>query len=125
MHTILVVDDEFAIVESLCEILDWEGFGVVRASNGLQALEIIEAEPPSLVLLDFMMPVMDGLQTLERIRANPNTAELPVLLMTAAPYALKGRPVIWQGLLKKPFEASAMIKQVRLLLGDDGEEAAG
>lgn len=125
MHTILVVDDEFAIVESLCEILDWEGFDVARAANGVQALEIIEAHRPSLVLLDFMMPMLDGLQTLERIRSNAETGDLPVVLMTAAPQALKNRQVSWQGLLKKPFEASAMIKLVRELLGEEPDEAAG
>jgi CheY-like chemotaxis protein len=64
MATILVVDDERTIVETIVELLTWDGHSVIAASNGVRALEVIEQQRPDLVLLDFMMPLKDGVETL-------------------------------------------------------------
>jgi len=70
--TILAVDDESTILQSLSGILSDEGFEVLTASNGYEALKIIEAESPDLVLLDIWMPGIDGIETLQEIkRTNP------------------------------------------------------
>jgi CheY-like chemotaxis protein len=113
--SILLVDDEFSIVEALADILQWEGYSVVSAPNGQRALDELKRGPISLVLLDYMMPVMDGLQALEKIRAEPAWRGIPVVMMTAAaiPQGASG----WDALLLKPFEYSALFDVVRRLAG--------
>jgi CheY-like chemotaxis protein len=64
-------------------ILQREGYEVMGAANGVEALDSIQRESPDLVLLDVMMPEMDGMTMLEELRDNPQTRELPVILMTA------------------------------------------
>jgi CheY-like chemotaxis protein len=112
--SILLVDDEFSIVEALAEVLQWEGYSVRTAPNGQRALEELARAPPALILLDFMMPVMDGLQALAKIRADPALQKIPVVLMTAA--ALPDGASGWDAVLRKPFEASALVKLLRRLL---------
>jgi len=107
-HTILVVDDEFMIVETLAEILEWKGFRVLTASNGREALALLEREVPSVVLLDFMMPVMDGAEVLAEMRKRPALANLPVIVMTAATRTPAGMPAQWNALLAKPFGLPAL-----------------
>jgi DNA-binding response OmpR family regulator len=81
--TALIVDDDRDCLTVLRSMLENQGFMVRAAQNGRQALEQLQAEPPDIVLLDIMMPEMDGLQTLERIRNDPVTARLPVILLSA------------------------------------------
>jgi CheY-like chemotaxis protein len=114
-RSILVVDDEPSIVDALADVLRWEGYQVLTASNGERALEELARGHASLVLLDYMMPVMDGLLALERIRADPAWRSIPVVVMTAAqlPTGSSG----WDGLLRKPFEVDALFELVRGLAG--------
>jgi CheY-like chemotaxis protein len=116
-QTILIVDDEFSIVETLGEILSWEGYAVVTAPNGRAALEEIQRQAPDLVILDFMMPVMDGLDMLRELRAQPRYAQLPVILMSAARViGDAGEPRQYDALLRKPFEVSAVLALLRKLI---------
>jgi len=80
MNTILVCDDERDIVNALRIYLESDGYRVVTAENGAQALDLLEREPVQLILLDIMMPELDGLRALHRIRAQSN---VPVILLTA------------------------------------------
>ena len=112
---ILVVDDEISIVDALGEVLRWEGYPVLTAHNGQRALEELARAEISLVLLDCMMPVMDGLAALQRIRAQPAWRVTPVVLMTAA--SPPGDASGWDGLLQKPFEVSALFALVHRLAG--------
>lgn len=80
---ILAVDDERHIVRLIQVNLERAGYLVVTAYDGREALQKIEAEKPDLVVLDVMMPYMDGLEALKRIRANPATRALPVIMLTA------------------------------------------
>jgi len=113
---ILVVDDEFSIVESLREILLWEGYDVDTAPNGRLGLEAVARARPALILLDVMMPVLDGLAMLRELRANPDTAEIPVVLMSAAPFRSTPDSLGYQDALRKPFEAQALLKTIRRLV---------
>jgi CheY-like chemotaxis protein len=113
--SILVVDDELPIVDALSDALLWEGYPVVTAHNGQRALEELARAEVSLVLLDCMMPVMDGLMALERIRAEPAWRVTPVVLMTAA--TPPDCPCDSDGILQKPFEVSALFDLVRRLAG--------
>ncbi|MDC0712346.1 response regulator [Stigmatella sp. ncwal1] len=111
MGPILIVDDEFGIVEALRDLLADEGYRTIIASNGRQALERMEAERPSLVLLDYMMPVMNGPALLGVMQATPHLKDIPVVMMSASP------PSLWEHLpcaafLPKPFEISELLKLI-------------
>jgi CheY-like chemotaxis protein len=113
MKTILVVDDEFSIVDAVCEILAWEGYRAVGAENGKAGLVAMAQERPDLVLLDFMMPVMDGVQMLHAMRQHPEYRHIPVIMVTAAPQGLPRGEPLWNALLPKPFEIEQLLKTVR------------
>ncbi len=81
--TILVVDDEQDLLDLMEIILGGEGFNILTASNGQEALNKLKIELPDLVLLDVMMPVMDGWQTLRNIKINQETKHIPVVMVTA------------------------------------------
>jgi CheY-like chemotaxis protein len=83
MPTILVVDDHEEIRGALAEILEEEGHEVLQAVDGLDALEVVAATPPDVILLDIAMPGMDGLETLRRLKDMPESAMLPVIMVTA------------------------------------------
>ncbi len=80
---ILVVDDEPHIVRLVQVNLQKAGYTVSTASNGREALEAVANEQPDLMVLDVMMPEMDGLETLKRLKGNPETDDIPVILLTA------------------------------------------
>lgn len=83
LNDILIVDDEDSVRQLLRLMLRTIEVGVREAADGVEALSAIEKTKPSLVILDVMMPNMDGLTLLRQLRANPETASLPVLLFTA------------------------------------------
>ncbi len=107
---ILVVEDDDAIRETLVECLEAEGYAVACAANGAEALEQLgRSGPPDLVLVDLVMPVMNGAEMLERMRVAPATRDVPVVLMTAAaPRELEPLPPA-DALLAKPFELDAVL----------------
>lgn len=80
---VLVVDDDPAILEICSDLLQTEGYAVAVASNGQQALEQVGRERPAVVLMDIMMPVLDGVTACSRLKADPRTATIPVVLMSA------------------------------------------
>jgi two-component system, OmpR family, response regulator MprA len=96
---LLVADDDYAIRESLRLAIEDEGFQVRTAADGLEALEMMIAEPPCAVLLDLMMPRMTGWQVFDRMKADPVLAEVPVCIITAVPNNLPKNAV---AILKKP-----------------------
>jgi two-component system alkaline phosphatase synthesis response regulator PhoP len=81
--TILVVDDEEDILELLEYNLSKEGFRVVRAASGEKALELAKTERPDLIVLDLMLPGLDGLGVCRHVRAEPSTADIPIVMLTA------------------------------------------
>ena len=117
MKTILLVDDELAIVDTIAEVLAWEGYRVVTAANGREGLAAVKSERPDLALVDFMMPLMDGVQMLLALRADPTHAALPVVLITAAPMALPAEIRASTPVLAKPFDVSSLLRVIRDQLG--------
>ena len=117
MATILVVDDERAIVETVEELLTWDGHTVLTASNGVGALEVLAGQVPDLLLMDFMMPLKDGIQTLREIRARADLASLLVILMTAAPMSIPQDAPRYDRLLVKPFNVQVLREAVQSVLG--------
>jgi CheY-like chemotaxis protein len=111
---ILVVDDDPDILEALSEILESEGFGVRRARNGREALDSLGAQLPGLILLDLMMPVMDGWEFVEQIRPRRDWAEIPVIVLSAdRNVSSKARSLGAVGYLAKPFELRELLELVR------------
>lgn len=117
MTSILIVDDEYTIVETLAEILSWEGYLVRTAPDGRRALIELGTAVPDLVIVDFMMPAMDGLELIDRIRTDERLRHLPVVLMSAAPISLEKRSKTWDVLLPKPFTGKAILDVIKKLAG--------
>ncbi len=116
---ILVVDDETDNRTLLALILRSEGFAVVTAATGEEALARVAEAPPDLILLDVMMPDLDGCQVAGRLRANPATRDLPIILVTArhdreAAMLLESKA---DSVLRKPFTRAEVCSRVRDELG--------
>ena len=113
MHNILVCDDERDIVAALKIYLEAEGYGVVCAYNGAQALELMDRENVSLVLLDVMMPVMDGITAVIKLREKSN---VPVIMLTAKSEdtdKILGLNIGADDYVTKPFNPVEVIARVR------------
>lgn len=118
MTTILIVDDEYLIADILGYALEDEGYMVAKASNGRKGLEVLDRERPELVITDFMMPVMDGLEFARAIRARPQSANLPVILMSGAQASIgRAEPALFSAVFDKPFQLDAVLATVRSLVG--------
>ncbi|MFC5906093.1 response regulator transcription factor [Streptacidiphilus monticola] len=114
---ILVVDDEPALRDALESSLAFEGYEVTTASDGLEALDAVAERQPDLVLLDIMMPRMDGLTAVRRLRARGDS--VPVLMLTARDAVgdrVTGLDVGADDYLAKPFELDELLARVRALL---------
>jgi DNA-binding response OmpR family regulator len=110
MSRILIVEDEEVLAASLKDILEGEGHHVLTARNGLDALELLGRERPDLMLLDLMLPLMDGLTVLKQLRRElPTTA---VVVVTSCARAVLGDIPI-QGFLRKPFSLDALLGAVK------------
>jgi two-component system, OmpR family, alkaline phosphatase synthesis response regulator PhoP len=96
------------------------GFVVVTVNNGAEALERVAAENPDAILLDWMMPEMDGFETCKALKANPDTRDIPVVFLTAKVQeteVAKALALGAKGCIGKPFDALSLGQQVRDLLG--------
>jgi len=120
-YKVLIIDDEDDIREvaalSLESVAGWE---VVTASNGTQGIAVAEAEQPDAILLDVMMPGMDGPTTFGEMRKNPATASIPVLLLTAKVQASDHQRFAGLGVkavLSKPFDPITLSTQIAEVLG--------
>jgi CheY-like chemotaxis protein len=110
---ILVVDDDPDILDALSEILEAEGYEVDRARHGQEALARIDQRRPDLILLDLMMPVMDGWEFAHALRRRPDGASYPVVVLSADRQAgAKARVVGARGFLAKPFELNELLRVV-------------
>ncbi len=109
---VLVVDDDPDILDAICDILEAEGYRVARARHGLEALERVEAERPAAILLDLMMPVMDGVAFAQALRTRPAPAPPPILVISADGNPQRAAAVGAQGYLAKPFDIDALLAHV-------------
>jgi two-component system, chemotaxis family, chemotaxis protein CheY len=118
---VLVVDDDPDILEALSEILEAEGFEVRRAKNGLEALDRLGPLAPDLVLLDLMMPVMDGWEFAQKMRQAGDYAKVPIIVLSAdRNVGSKAKEIGAVGHLAKPFELNDLLEMVRTYLPQSG-----
>ena len=122
---ILVVDDEIYIVHILDFSLGMEGYEVLTALDGEQALEKARAEKPDLIVLDIMMPKLDGYETCKILKAEPETKDIPVILLSA-----KGRNVDQKigfevgadDYITKPFSPRKLVERINAILGQSSSQ---
>jgi CheY-like chemotaxis protein len=111
------VDDEFGLADVTATLLGELGYDVAIAINGKLALEAIATRPPDLVLTDAMMPVMDGPELIRQLRANPQFAAIPTILMTALPEAVPaGDAALHDAVLLKPYALDELLDVMARLL---------
>jgi CheY-like chemotaxis protein len=116
---ILIAEDNAVNRELLRELLELRGHEILEATNGEEALAVLDRDRPDLVVLDLGMPVLDGFGAIQKIRANPALRELPVLAATA--YAMRGdrEKVLesgFDGYLSKPISPDVLDKEIARLL---------
>ena len=125
---ILVVEDESAIVDIVCRALRRHGYETESAGDGDAALDKAATLRPDLVILDLMLPKMDGWEVCRRLRAMPETASTPVIMLTARRDerdVLEGLEIGADDYIKKPFSLAELVARVRALLRrTTGKEAA-
>ena len=118
-NNILVADDDFEIAELAGIYLEKEGFNVFKAHNGIECLHIMEQEDIDLVILDIMMPEMDGMELCMHIKDNPSFCHLPVVLLTAKSMTMHVEEGFQAGAddyLVKPFKISTLIIRINNIL---------
>lgn len=114
--TVLVVDDEPVLREIVREILHEEGYGVIEAADGRVMLEIMESARPDLVLMDVMMPGVDGREAYQQLRLRPEHRDIPVVMMSAGVRPVRLDPSI-AGFMAKPFDLTQLVELVARLIG--------
>jgi two-component system alkaline phosphatase synthesis response regulator PhoP len=117
---ILAVDDEPHILKLVSFSLSQHGYEVIQATDGMAAIEVAENEQPDLILMDVMMPILDGYAACERIKANPRTAHIPVVMLSAKSQAAEQKAGLERGALcyiTKPFTPRELVQTVGELVG--------
>jgi len=125
VKTIVIIDDEFGLADVLAATLSEVGFRAWTAANGMRGIEVMSEHPPDLVLLDYMMPLLDGPGVLAAMRANPQLAAVPVVMMSSmSESVVRARCNGYVAFLRKPFGFEAVLGTVQRLLeppGSDGQ----
>jgi DNA-binding response OmpR family regulator len=120
MKTILVVDDEFALVEMLESVLVDGGYRVRTATNGRQGLERLREVKPDLVLVDYMMPNLDGPGMIDAMRKQAEHHDTPVIIMSAVGESIvRERVPVYAAFLQKPFRISNALATIKAVFGQN------
>ncbi|MDZ7754907.1 response regulator transcription factor [Rhodohalobacter sp.] len=126
-QTILVVDDEQDLLDLIEYNLKKEGYNVLKAENGVQGLEMAKEYKPNLILLDIMMPKLDGIQVCEKMRANPDLKPIPVIFLTARSdekTEVEGLDIGADDFITKPISTTKLLSRIKAVLRryDETEE---
>jgi len=116
---VLVIDDEESIIDLIKLGLKYEGFEVVAASDGEDGIAAAQRTNPSFIILDWMLPDMDGLEVCRRLRSNPTTHDIPILLLTAKGEVgsrVEGLNTGADDYLTKPFSFEELVARIRAIL---------
>ena len=117
---ILLVDDDISVRNSICRLLQTEGFQVISAANGAEALKIVEKEPVDIVLLDLNLPIKNGWETFQHLSSGHPL--IPVIIITARSNQLF--PALAAGvgaLMEKPLEFPKLLRAIRELIAEPQE----
>ena len=118
-NKILIADDDTEMLETLTSMLEAEGYAVIRAENGLEAVELARKELPALVMLDIHMPMMDGLKACREIKADKVTKGVPVVMLTVEGSINEIQQAISYGAktyITKPSSKAEILKVVKSIL---------
>lgn len=124
---VLVVDDEPAIVQMVAQRLEHEGFDVVTATDGSQALAVAKTEAPDLILLDLMLPTLNGYDVCAVLKRDPETQRIPVVMFTARTQAADERAGFECGAdayVRKPFDTAKLLQLIGALLAASSKHGA-
>lgn len=124
---ILAIDDENDVLLIISASLKAEGFEVLTASDGEEGLDIADKAHPDVILLDVMMPLMDGFEVLEKLRENPNTQQIPVVMLTGLSDKEKIREAIDKGTqyyVVKPFDIHDLLSKIKIAYNDSQDSLA-
>jgi CheY-like chemotaxis protein len=105
-HQVLLVEDDEGVRETIIDALTDEGYQVLSAVNGREALKVLEKQRPCMIFLDLMMPIVDGWEVFRRLKADANLATIPVCIMTAVPHKA---PLGAVSVLPKPIGLRSML----------------
>jgi DNA-binding response OmpR family regulator len=121
-QSILLVDDEFSFLEVLALLLAQEGYEISTASDGEEALVRLREKRPDLVVTDFWMPRMNGVELCQHMQENEGLCSIPILMMTATPHSVPRLPGL-VGIVAKPMKFMALLALVRQVLRQPEEPA--
>jgi len=127
-RTIMVVDDNVDIVAIIKTILEDKGYALQFAYSGQEAFNLLGEQKPDLIILDILMPIIDGLEVLTRLKGDPDTASIPVILLTSkVEYkdVLIGYNMGANYYITKPFTKGQLLEGINLVLGEDQGQLAG
>src|SRR5258708_2051 len=117
--TILVIDDEKDLIELVRYNLEKEGFDVIAATDGQSGIEVVKKHRPDLVVLDLMMPGLDGLQVCQQLRADPRAGRIPVIMLTARATEadrIVGLELGADDYITKPFSPREVLARIKAVL---------
>ncbi|MFQ5917680.1 MAG: PleD family two-component system response regulator [Candidatus Binatia bacterium] len=126
--TIMVVDDNPDIVAIIKTILEVKGYALQFAYSGQEAFNLLGEQKPDLIILDILMPKIDGLEVLTRLKGDPDTASIPVILLTSkVEYkdVLIGYKMGANYYITKPFTKGQLLEGINLILGEDQGQSVG
>jgi len=124
MSRILVADDNQLNLKLACEVLELAGHQIVAATNGREAVALAASERPDLVLMDLRMPVMNGEQAMERLKADARTRHIPVVALTASAMTGEREQLLstgFDGYISKPIDVTSVAGRVARFLEDAGK----
>jgi two-component system cell cycle response regulator DivK len=119
--TVLIVEDQLEMRAINAVYLHHHGYNVLAADNGLDGIEAPREAHPDLILMDISMPGADGIAATEKLKQDPETSDIPVLIVTAHPYGSVGKRAIdagCDGYLTKPCDPRRLLQEVRRHLGE-------
>ncbi|WP_312407057.1 response regulator [Rhizobium sp.] len=118
MALIVIAEDEFLIQDVLAMMLEDAGYDVEAASHGAAALELVKQHKPALVVTDFMMPLMTGLELARAMRANAELKTIPIILTSGAQGSIgRAEPEMFDAVLDKPYREKELLVTIGNLLG--------
>ncbi len=124
---ILIVDDEPFMLRLIEIVLERDGYQLLKAANGSEAVDVATREQPALVVMDAMMPKMDGLTALRLLKSDAATREIPVIILTANPNKFTKDDAVSSGatvFLTKPFSPTQLLSEVRRIIARNADPSA-